>query len=38
VLVKFRSPVAPVAAWRDAYRDGLQTFERRLRIQSQSIS
>jgi sugar (pentulose or hexulose) kinase len=30
VLVKFRAPVAPNPAWRDAYREGLQAFERRL--------
>jgi sugar (pentulose or hexulose) kinase len=29
-MVKFRAPVAPNAAWRAAYRDGLQSFERRL--------
>ncbi len=28
VLVKFREPVAPNPAWRTAYRDGLQAFER----------
>jgi sugar (pentulose or hexulose) kinase len=30
VLVKFREPVAPNPAWRDAYRDGLRAFEARL--------
>jgi sugar (pentulose or hexulose) kinase len=30
LLVKFRSPVAPVPAWREAYREGLRTFEQRL--------
>jgi sugar (pentulose or hexulose) kinase len=30
VLVKFRDPVAPNPAWRDAYRDGLRAFEARI--------
>jgi sugar (pentulose or hexulose) kinase len=30
-LVKFRSPVTPVAAWKGAYRAGLHSFEQRLR-------
>jgi xylulokinase len=30
-MVKFRAPVQPNAAWRDAYRKGLQDFEQRLR-------
>jgi sugar (pentulose or hexulose) kinase len=29
-MVKFRSPVAPNPAWRDAYRQGYQAFEERL--------
>jgi sugar (pentulose or hexulose) kinase len=29
-LVKFRAPVQPNPAWRDAYRDGLRAFEQRL--------
>ena len=29
-MVKFRAPVAPNAAWRDAYRAGLRQFEQRL--------
>jgi sugar (pentulose or hexulose) kinase len=29
-LVKFRDPVAPNAAWREAYREGLRQFEARL--------
>jgi hypothetical protein len=29
-LVKFRAPVAPNPAWREAYRQGLQTFERNI--------
>jgi sugar (pentulose or hexulose) kinase len=31
VLVKYRPPVAPNPAWSDAYRQGLQTFEQRVR-------
>jgi len=31
ILVKFRDPVAPNAAWSDAYRPGLRAFERRLK-------
>jgi sugar (pentulose or hexulose) kinase len=31
LLVKFRSPVAPVAGWREAYRTGLHSFEQRLK-------
>jgi sugar (pentulose or hexulose) kinase len=31
VLVKFRAPVAPNPAWRDAYRAGLRLFEQRVR-------
>jgi len=31
VLVKFRGSAAPNLAWRDAYREGLAEFERRLR-------
>jgi sugar (pentulose or hexulose) kinase len=31
VLVKFRDPVAPNPAWREAYQQGLRTFEQRLR-------
>ncbi len=31
VLVKFRDPVLPNPAWRDAYRKGLAVFENRLR-------
>jgi sugar (pentulose or hexulose) kinase len=30
-LVKFRSPVTPNPAWREAYREGLRTFEERLK-------
>jgi xylulokinase len=30
-LVKFRSPVAPNPAWREAYRQGYQAFEERLK-------
>jgi sugar (pentulose or hexulose) kinase len=30
ILVKFRAPVAPVAAWREAYREGLRSFAQRL--------
>src|SRR5207302_1241288 len=30
VLVKFRDPVAPNPAWREAYREGLRAFEARL--------
>jgi sugar (pentulose or hexulose) kinase len=30
-LVKFRSPVTPVAAWKGPYRTGLHSFEHRLR-------
>ena len=30
-LVRFRDPVAPNRAWRDAYRAGLDQFEQRLR-------
>jgi sugar (pentulose or hexulose) kinase len=30
VLVKFRTPVAPVAAWREVYREGMRAFEQRL--------
>jgi sugar (pentulose or hexulose) kinase len=30
-LVKFRSPVAPNPAWREAYRQGYQVFEQRLK-------
>jgi xylulokinase len=30
VLVKFRDPATPNPAWRDAYREGLRTFEARL--------
>jgi sugar (pentulose or hexulose) kinase len=30
-LVKFRAPVAPVAAWREVYRELLRSFEQRLR-------
>ncbi len=30
-LVKFRDPVAPVAEWRAAYREGLRAFEQRLK-------
>ena len=29
-LVKFRTPVAPNPAWRQAYQEGLRTFEKRL--------
>ncbi len=29
-LVKFRAPVAPNPAWRQVYREGLRTFEKRL--------
>jgi sugar (pentulose or hexulose) kinase len=32
VLVKFRSPVVPVPAWREAYREGLRAFEQRLAV------
>ncbi len=32
VLVKFREPVRPNPAWRDAYRKGLEAFESRLRV------
>ncbi len=31
ILVKFRSPVAPVASWREAYRAGLRSFAERLK-------
>ena len=31
ILVKFRDPVAPNAAWSEAYRQGLRAFERRLK-------
>jgi sugar (pentulose or hexulose) kinase len=31
VLVKFRAPVQPNPAWREAYRQGLRQFEERLR-------
>jgi sugar (pentulose or hexulose) kinase len=34
VLVKFRTPVAPVPAWREAYQEGLRSFEQRLGAQS----
>jgi hypothetical protein len=30
-LVKFKSPVVPNPAWREAYRAGMQVFEQRLR-------
>jgi sugar (pentulose or hexulose) kinase len=30
VLVKFREPATPNAAWREAYREGLRTFDERL--------
>jgi len=30
VLVKFRDPVAPNSAWREAYREGFRAFEQRL--------
>ncbi len=30
-MVKFRTPMAPNPAWRDAYRQGFEEFERRLR-------
>jgi sugar (pentulose or hexulose) kinase len=30
VLVKYREPVTPSPAWRDAYRNGLRAFEQRL--------
>jgi sugar (pentulose or hexulose) kinase len=30
VLVKFRDPVAPTAAWRQPYAEGLRAFEKRL--------
>ncbi len=30
ILVKFREPVAPNPAWREAYREGLRTFEQRI--------
>jgi hypothetical protein len=30
-LVKFRSPVAPNPAWQEAYRQGYQAFEERLK-------
>jgi hypothetical protein len=29
-MVKFRAPVAPNPAWREAYRAGLAEFEKRL--------
>jgi sugar (pentulose or hexulose) kinase len=32
ILVKFRSPVAPVVGWREAYREGLRSFEKRLKV------
>jgi xylulokinase len=31
ILVKFRAPVAPVATWREAYNQGLRSFEQRLK-------
>src|SRR5262249_30224512 len=31
VLVRFRAAVAPNAAWRSAYQEGLQAFEQRVR-------
>jgi sugar (pentulose or hexulose) kinase len=31
ILVKFREPVAPNPAWRDAYRQEMQAFEQRLK-------
>jgi sugar (pentulose or hexulose) kinase len=31
VLVKFKSPVAPNPAWREAYQEGLRTFEQHLK-------
>jgi sugar (pentulose or hexulose) kinase len=31
VLVKFRTPVSPIKAWRKAYEEGLRVFEERLR-------
>jgi sugar (pentulose or hexulose) kinase len=34
ILVKFRDPVGPTPAWRDAYRRGLDLFEQRLKANS----
>lgn len=33
LLVRFRAPAAPNPAWREAYRKGLNEFERRLRME-----
>jgi xylulokinase len=37
VLVKFRDPVGPVSAWRDAYREALRSFEERLQKKSHTL-
>ena len=34
VLVKFRDPIAPNIAWREAYRTGVQAFENQIQIES----
>jgi sugar (pentulose or hexulose) kinase len=34
ILVKFRDPILPNTAWRDAYRAGAQTFENQIQMKS----